>query len=213
MTAPYIRNARAIWVTIMMVHFLSASASADPIKFSASAGLGDFEFATTGNGKPGEWSIVKNETAQVLAQVGPDRTDNRFPLAVYRSFSGRDVDVTIRFMPVSGSVDQAGGVVIRLTSPDDNYIARANALENNVRFYRVVAGRREMIAGADTPVLARAWHTLRIVANGSRFAISFDGNELFTATDGTFPGAGKAGLWTKADSITWFESIDIKSLD
>jgi hypothetical protein len=200
-------------VTIMMVCLLSASASADPIKFSASAGLSDFEFANTGNGKPGEWSIIKNETAQVLAQVGPDRTDNRFPLAVYRSFSGRDVDVTIRFMPVSGSVDQAGGVVIRLTSPDDYYIARANALENNVRFYRVVAGRREMIAGADTTVSARAWHTLGIVANKDRFTISFDGHELFAATDGTFPEAGRVGLWTKADSITWFESIDIKSLD
>jgi hypothetical protein len=186
---------------------------ADTVTFAASKGLGDFEFAVTGRGQPGEWSIVRDDATQALAQTGTDPTDDRFPLAIYRPFSGRNVYVSIRFMPVSGSIDRAGGVVVRLTSAGDYYLARANALENNVRFYRVVGGKRQMIAGVDAPVASRAWHTLGIAARDDRFIILFNGRELFGATDAKVPGPGRVGLWTKADSVTWFESIKIKSLD
>src|SRR4051794_26436481 len=113
---------------------------AETVTFAASKGLGDFEFAMTGSGAPGEWSIVRDDATQALAQTGADSTDERFPLAIYRSFSGRNVYVSIRFMAVSGKIDRAGGLVVRLTSTGDYYLARANALENNVRFYRVVGG-------------------------------------------------------------------------
>src|SRR3984885_15041523 len=100
---------------------------AETITFGAPKGLGEFEFAATGDGQPGEWSIVRDDATQALAQTGIDPTDNRFPLAIYRPFTGRNVYVSIRFMAVSGKVDQAGGVVMRLTSADDYYLARANA--------------------------------------------------------------------------------------
>jgi hypothetical protein len=186
---------------------------AETVTFAASKGLGDFEFALTGSGPPGEWSIVRDDATQALAQTGADPTDDRFPLAIYRPFSARNVYVSIRFMPVSGNVDRAGGVVVRLTSAGDYYLARANALENNVRFYRVVGGKRQMIAGVDARVSSGAWHTLGIAARDDRFIILFDGRELFGATDAALPGSGRVGLWTKADSVTWFESIKIKSLD
>ena len=186
---------------------------AETITFTAAKGSGDFEFALTGGGKPGEWSIVRDDAVQALAQTGTDSTEDRFPLAIYQPFAGRNVYVSVRFMAVAGAVDQAGGVVLRLTSANDYYLARANALENNVRFYRVVGGKRQMIAGVDATVSGRAWHTLGVIARGDRFTILFDGRELFAATDGTLPGPGKIGLWTKADSVTWFERINIKPLD
>jgi hypothetical protein len=186
---------------------------AESITFAASKGLGDFEFAATGNGEPGEWSIVRDDAVQALAQTGTDSTDDRFPLAIYRPFSGRNVYASIRFMPVSGNIDQAGGVVVRFTSAGDYYLARANALENNVRFYRVVAGKRQMIAGVDASVPSGTWHTLGIAARDDRLIILFNGRELFGATDAKVPGPGRVGMWTKADSVTWFESIKIKSLE
>ena len=185
---------------------------ADTVTFAASKGLGDFEFATTG-GSPGEWSVVRDDATQALAQTGTDSTDDRFPLAIYRPFSGRNVYASIRFMPVSGKIDQAGGVVVRFTSAGDYYLACADALENNVRFYRVVGGKRQMIAGVDAPVASGAWHTLGIAARDDRFTILFDGRELFGATDAKVTGPGSVGMWTKAGSVTWFESIKIRSLD
>ena len=84
-----------------------------------------------------------------IEQTSTDRTDYRFPLAIHESLSAPDLDVEVRFKAVAGKVDQAGGIAVRLADADNYYVARANALEDNVRFYRVVAGRREQLDGAD----------------------------------------------------------------
>jgi hypothetical protein len=175
----------------------------------------DFTFWRTGNGAPAEWRVVSDPTAAhqaVIAQVSADTTDYRFPLAVYRPMSAKDVDVSVRFKPVAGKVDRAGGIAVRLTTQNDYYVVRANALEDNVRFYRVVKGRREQIKGIDTKVTSNQWHTLGLRAEGDHFTVSFDGKGLFSANDKTFAREGKVALWTKADSVTYFDTLTIRPL-
>jgi hypothetical protein len=175
-----------------------------------------FTFWRTGSGGAGEWRVVVDPSAaakKAIAQVSKDTTDYRFPLAVYQPISAKNVDVVVRFKPVAGSVDQAGGIAIRLTTPDDYYVVRANALEDNVNFYRVVNGRRQEIKGFNTKVATGQWHTLGLRAEGERFTVSLDGKQLFTAEDKTFGNDGKVALWTKADSVTYFEAISITPLD
>ena len=118
----------------------------------------------------------------------------------------------MRFKAVAGTVDQAGGIAIRLQTPDNYYVVRANALEDNVRFYRVVKGKREQLAGVNVKVAGNTWHTLALRAEGDRFSISYDRKPLFAAQDATFPNAGKVALWTKADSITHFDTLTIRPL-
>jgi len=123
----------------------------------------DFAFSRTGGGEVGEWRVVDDPTAsnrRVIAQTSTDPTDYRFPLAVYQRVAAKNVDVKVRFKPVAGKVDRAGGIVVRLTSPDDYYVVRANALEDNVRFYRVVKGKRQELKGANAKVASNEWHTL-----------------------------------------------------
>jgi hypothetical protein len=175
----------------------------------------DFTFWRTGQGTGGKWTVVGDPTAakgRAIAQISKDRTDYRFPLAVYKPFSGKNLEISVRFKPVAGTVDEAGGVALRLLTPDDYYVARANALEDNVRFYRVVKGKREQLASANTKISANQWHTLALKAEGDRFTVSFDGKALISAQDGTFPDAGKVALWTKADSVTYFDTISIRPL-
>jgi hypothetical protein len=175
-----------------------------------------FTFWRTGNGAAGEWRVVADPSAaaqQAIAQISKDTTDYRFPLAVYQPISAKNVDVVVRFKSVAGTVDQAGGIAIRLTSPDDYYVVRANALEDNINFYRVVKGRRAEIKGVNTKVAGNQWHTLGLRAEGERFTVSFDGKPLFTAEDKTLANAGKVALWTKADSVTHFDTISITPLD
>jgi hypothetical protein len=176
----------------------------------------DFAFSRTGSGDIGEWRVVDDPTAsnrRAIAQTSTDPTDYRFPLAVYQPIAAKNIDVKVRFKPVAGKVDQAGGIVVRLATPDDYYVVRANALEDNVRFYRVAKGKREQIKGANTKVAPHEWHTLELRAEGDRFAIAFDGKQLFTARDDAFGGAGRVGLWTKADSVTYFDTIAITPLE
>jgi hypothetical protein len=175
----------------------------------------DFTFWRTGEGEAGQWSIVVDPTAangRAIAQVSKDRTDYRFPLAIYKPYSSKDLELSVRFKAVAGTVDEAGGIAVRLSTPGDYYIARANALEDNVGFYRVVKGKREQLAGANVKVAANQWHTLALKAEGDRFTVSFDGKALISAQDGTFADAGKVALWTKADSVTYFDTISIMTL-
>ena len=184
-------------------------------KMTLGAEPADFDLARTGQGGPARWAVTSDPSAAVglaIEQTSTDTTDYRFPLAIYRPVSAGNVDVTVRFKAVAGKVDQAGGVAVRVSDPDNYYIVRANALEDNVRLYRMVKGRREQIEGANTKVTANEWHQLGLRAEGQRFTITFDGKQLFSATDRTFAGAGKVALWTKADSVTRFDGIEIRTL-
>jgi hypothetical protein len=189
-----------------------------PVDISATEPGGepaDFTSWRTGEGAAGQWTVVADPTAangRAIAQVSTDRTDYRFPLAVYKPYSGKDLELSVRFKPVAGTVDQAGGIAVRLSTPEDYYVVRANALEDNVRFYCVVKGKREQLASANAKVAANQWHTLSLKAEGDRFTVSFDGKALLSAQDRTFPDAGKVALWTKADSVTSFDTISIKPL-
>jgi hypothetical protein len=211
---------RALPYLSLCVFFLIACdapasrAPADAVTFDTAKRLNDFDFSASGDGRPGKWLVVENDAGRGLAQIDAEPAENRFPFAIYRPFSGRDVHVSTRFMIISGKIDQAAGVFVRFRSSDDYHAVRASALENNVSLYRVVAGRREMIGSMEINVSGQAWHTLGIAARDDLLTVFFDGRELFVATDRRFPGPpGKVGLWTQADSLTLFENLNIGSLE
>ena len=175
----------------------------------------DFDFGLTGQGGAGQWVVTSDPSAsggRTIEQTSTDRTDYRFPLAIYKPLSAANMDVSVRFKAVGGRVDQAGGIAVRLADPNNYYVARANALEDNVRFYRVSNGRRTQIAGASLKVSANEWHALGLKAEGETFTVTFDGKELYRATDKSITAAGRVALWTKADSVTRFDRIEIKTL-
>ena len=175
-----------------------------------------FGFALTGGGGPPRWIIVQDRTApagpNVLAELTADKTSYRFPLAILGGFAAEDVELTVAFKPVAGSVDQAAGLVARLRDENNYYIARANALENNVRLYRIVNGKRQKFAGVDLKVPSATWQTLGLRVQGEQITVSLDGKDLFAATDRTFTGPGRVGLWTKADSVTYFDDFVAKQI-
>jgi hypothetical protein len=159
--------------------------------------------------------VVEDPTAsddKVVAQTSTDQTDYRFPLAVFEGLTAEDLEVAVRFKAVAGTIDQAGGLAVRLTSPDNYYVVRANALEDNVRFYRVVKGKREELGGKAVKVTPGEWHTLGLLAQGDRFTVSYDEVPLFTVTDHTISGVGKVALWTKADSDPYFGQLSIRRI-
>lgn len=177
-----------------------------------------FEFGHTAKaGAPGKWIVQAEGTNKYLAQVDADNTRARFPVAVVSDISAADVDVSVRFKPVSGRVDQAAGLVWRYRDEDNYYIVRANALEDNVVLYKVEKGTRTDLPvkgegrtyGKKAEVPAAQWSTLRVVANGPRFEVYFNGTKLYEVEDSTFTQAGKVGVWTKADSVTQFDDLTV----
>lgn len=184
-----------------------------------------FTAAVTGGGPPGLWRVQNADDApsgsKVLAQLSDDRTNARYPHLVRNDLSARDVDVSIRFKTLSGTVDAAGGIVFRYQDSGNYYVVRANALEGNVVAYKTENGKRSNIGvrgkgntyGVKGNVPHQQWNTLRVIAKGPVFEVFLNERKLFEAEDATFNGAGKVGLWTKADAVTQFDDLRVTRLD
>jgi hypothetical protein len=182
-----------------------------------------FSFALTGSGRPGVWVVRKDEAAadrgNVLAQTDADRTSYRFPVAVFNDVTAKDVDISVRFRPVSGGVDQAAGLVWRYQDANNYYIVRANALEGNVVLYKLENGKRTDLPlkgsgrtyGKKADVLKNAWSQMGVTVRGALFTVSLNGQGLYEVEDTTFAGPGKVGVWTKADSVTYFDDLTMVS--
>lgn len=170
-----------------------------------------FSFVLTGQGKPGVWLVRKDDAAHgnVLVQTDGDTTDYRFPVAVYNDFTGRDVDLSVQFKALSGKGDQGAGLVWRYRDPNNYYVTRCNALEDNCTIYHVVNGRRVAFLNKSVKVSSNAWHRLKVEAHGDHFVVTYDDKAVLDAKDGTFKEAGKVGVWTKADSVIAFDDLSI----
>jgi hypothetical protein len=172
--------------------------------------------AMTNHGRAPQWEVRRDGSAPtqpyVLAQVAADPVGDRCPLAIWEGASMRDGEISVRLKPLSGHEVEAGGIVWRYRDANNYYLARANATDKNVQVFKVVNGRRmPIMAGVPHDVAANEWSTLKVWTRGSRFQIYIDHRRVLQGQDSTFTGPGKVGLWTVADSVTYFDDFRISS--
>src|ERR1041385_5959267 len=160
----------------------------------------------TGKGEA-KWEIVADDSAPSKPNVLKQSGVATYPVCIKDDTSLKDGFVEVKFKPISGNVDQAGGVIWRCKDADNYYIARANANEDNVTIYHTINGKRSEKKRINTKVASKKWHTLRVDFKDNYFVVTFDGKKAFTWKDDTFKDAGKVGLWTKADSTTLFDDF------
>jgi hypothetical protein len=164
----------------------------------------------TGNGAA-KWAVVADPTAPSKPNVLEQSGEATYPVCIKDDTSIKDGFVEVKFKPISGKEDRAGGVIWRCKDANNYYISRANALEDNVTIYHTIKGKRTEKKRIDTKVNSGEWHTLRVDFQGSHFVVSFDGKKALEWDDETFKDAGKVGVWTKADSITLFDDFSFGS--
>jgi hypothetical protein len=180
--------------------------------------------ALTGKGRAGAWALRAEADAPspslVLAQTDADATSYRFPHCVAEGIVAKDLTLGVRLKPMSGREDQAGGLVFRYRDPDNYYVVRANALEGNVVLYKVEKGKRTDLKpvgaglgayGKKAKVPLGAWSELRVTVFGNAFDVALNGEALFRVEDATFVAPGRVGVWTKADSVTYFDDLKVGS--
>jgi len=154
----------------------------------------------------GQWVRRASDGRQVLAQTVETQP---WAVALLEDQKFTDLDVSVRFRPISGKEDASGGIIFRARDGRNYFLVRANALENNFRLYAIVNGKRSTIASArvEEPKLG-AWHSIRVVATGPRVQAYLDNAPLLDHQDKTFT-EGWVGLWTKADSVTEFADLEV----
>jgi hypothetical protein len=175
----------------------------------------EFELPPLGNGKQGLWTVVRDATAKAglaIEQAGVQTTEDRFPLAIWKTASLKNAEISVRLKAVGGKSDQGGGVAVRLRTPENYYLVQLDALRDRVLFSLVSNGASEEIAGVDADIASHTWHTLAVRTKDDEFVVSLDGIWMFTAFDKTLSQAGRIALWTEGDSLTRFDSITITPL-
>ncbi len=161
---------------------------------------------STGGGAP-KWTIAADVEAASPRHVLKQSGKAPFPWCVKQGTALADGIVEVKFKALAGREDQAGGVVWRWKDGDNYYVARANALENNVSLYYTERGKRQTIKYVDAPVAPNAWHTLRAEFAGTQIRVSLDGKSYIELADSHIAGPGAVGVWTKADSVTLFDDF------
>ena len=167
---------------------------------------GGWNCGVTGKGTP-KWTVDADPSAPSAPNVLRQSASGTFAWCVKNAVSVADGFVEVKLKPEKGKEDQAGGVVWRWKDGDNYYVARANALENNVSLYYTANGKRNTIKYVNAPVPASVWHTLRVEFSGARIKVLLDGKTYIEQEDGRVQGAGAVGVWTKADSVTAFDDF------
>ena len=200
---------KTICTLMIWAGFLSGTALAETINFDdakAGAPPPGWKSAVTGSGSA-KWSVEQDSSAPSKPNVLKQSGVGTFPICIYESAKLKDGFVEVKFKPIEGKEDQAGGVIWRVQDANNYYISRANALENNVTINHTIGGKRVAFKNINTKVTSGVWHTLRVDFEGNKFTVAFDGNKVIDATDESFANAGKVGVWTKADSVTLFDNF------
>jgi hypothetical protein len=174
----------------------------------------DFELSQTGDGERGQWTVVQDATAaggRAIEHRSTDPHDDRFPLAIYRPLSCENLEASVRFKIVSGTM-QAAGLAIGVRNRDSYYAVSASALERRVDLLLFAKGQAERIASAEADVALNRWQTLRLTADDDHFTVALDGKELLVTFDRTRRKDGRVALWTQEDNVTRFDQLEIRPL-
>jgi hypothetical protein len=204
---------KKISVTITAMTIATGIAVAETVNFdnmNPGAAPPGWTATQTGSGTA-KWAVEKDGSAPSKPNVLKQSGQATFPVCFKNDTSIKDGFVEMKFKPIAGKEDQGGGVIWRVRDANNYYVARANALEDNVTIYHTVNGRRIAFKNFNTKVKSGVWHTLRVDFEGNKFTVTFDGNKVIEATDGTFANAGKVGVWTKSDSVILFDDFTYES--
>ena len=194
---------------VALTSLVSGAVSAQAVNFDSDA-VGSvpagWTCGVTGRGAP-LWAVAADPSAPSKPNVLKQSGSGTFPWCVVKGVALADGFVEVKFKPIDGREDQAGGLVWRWKDGDDYYVARANALENNVSLYYTERGSRKTLKYVDAPVARGAWHTLRVEFADAHIVVTLDGKRYVELDDTHIRGPGTVGVWTKADSVTAFDDF------
>lgn len=159
----------------------------------------------------GKWEVSNDGSNATLKMAAND--EGAFNIAVVKDLYYKNLELQARVKALQGNEDQGGGLVWRYIDKNNYYIIRANPLENNVRLYKVVDGRRKQMESKDIKMNADEWFTIRVISNNNKIDCYYNGERVFSSSDDTFPGAGSVGFWSKADAVSLFDDLTIKVLN
>src|SRR5207247_2647226 len=135
---------KTLMTAMLSATFMTGVALAETVNFdNAETGKPPAGWTATQTGKgEARWTVEKDDSAPSKPNVLKQAGEATYPVCIKDDTSLKNGFVEVKFKPISGKEDQAGGLVWRARDSNNYYIARANALEDNVTMYHTINGSR-----------------------------------------------------------------------
>lgn len=176
-----------------------------------------FTVHTIGPGRPSQWLVKTVPDApsgkQVLMQCDNDDTNHRYPCVLSTAGRFGDVRVEVKGKGISGDRDRSFGVIARAIDEKNYYVARCNTVNENVRLYHFIDGKRTELAEWEGSAAPGVWHTIALEVKGDQLTVYFNGKKIIEHKDGVFPSAGRVGLFTKAEAVSQFDDFSATPIE
>lgn len=175
--------------------------------------------AKTGTGDGSIWKIQPDDSSpsgkKVLTQTSSSAPNSVFNLCVSKEPILADISIRVSLKPLTGKLDQGGGIAWRYQDENNYYVVRWNPLEGDFRLFKVVDGKRTQLADAAKVSGKKVgeWHTMSVRHHGDEIDCFLDDVRYFDVTDASIRKPGRIGLWTKADAVTSFTAPNVQSLE
>jgi len=136
-----------------------------------------------------------------------------FPYAVAQGiddFSGGEI--SMRFQLLDGQLDQCAGILFNLKPNGDYLTVRFNGKEDNLVLWTFNKGKRSFVkkGAEDMPLAMKQWHSMKISIKGTKLEGYLNGKLLLEYTLAE-PVAGKVGVWSKTDSVSYFDGYAVNA--
>ena len=206
------RFCQTLFVIIMDGIFHSAAfageikTSFDDIKVGAIPPGWKFGFLGA-SGHP-HWAALAEKSAPSQPNVLLQDGKATYSWLVAEAITIKDGSVQCAFKIESGKEDPEAGLIVRFINGKNYYYVRANTLENDVVFYRMVHGKKEVVKRVEMMVDAKKWHKFRIEFKAEEFRVFYDDKAIMKLKDTKIKDAGSPGFWTTADTVAEFDDFN-----
>ncbi len=133
-----------------------------------------------------------------------------FPLAIAKGSDMSDGKINVRVKPVKGNIDRAGGIAFGVRNVANYFVFRINALEDNAILFEYINNKRVQRAAAKETIMSDRWYNLSVEVSGNIIR-GYINNRQVLEYIADISLHGFTGLWTKADSVTYFEGLTIQT--
>ena len=160
----------------------------------------------------GRWAVAADATApsapNALVQTEQFPVGLHFPRCLVAGLTLENLAAQVKFKPLAGDNDQAGGIIFRAQDPETYYVFRANLLDD-MALFRSSAGTRWALGRFQAR--SEAWQSLRVEARGPEIRCYWNDRQVIEVQDGSFT-SGQVGLWTISDSVSAFDDFEIERI-
>ena len=172
---------------------------------------------------PFRWEVRDDDKAapfsrKVLVLTSHEKDRHVPSLAIFQKVDLRDGDVSLDFRLDPNKRTQTVGILFRYRDPKNYYLANASADASMVSLVRVQDGKTTPLTPV-TPKLhlcllphhiaAQEWNLMRVKIRGPRIVVFLGHRKLMEAVDETFTGSGKTGIWSRGDTVAYFDHFRV----